>query len=173
MRERGIIMAEISTGTETKTASAPAVSSPRGRKTLAWIFIVVTAVTVMYWTTWFVIPGGRDALAVLPNDHTYITFENTFPVADGWMALCALLASIQFFRGKASAIPWTFMGSSAGMYLGAMDISYDIQNGIYTLLQQNFGSVVTEMIINIATVTISVGSMIWAWKNRGWRGAAD
>lgn len=163
-------MAEIATTVAPEATAAK--KHPRGSKALAWIFMIVAAVTTLYWVLWFGIPGGRDLLAVLPKDHTYITFENTFPVADGWMALCSFIASVQMFRDKASAIPWVFMGSSAGMYLGSMDISYDIQNGIYMLLQQNFGSVVTEMIINIATVTISLGAMIWAWKNRGWESKA-
>ncbi len=159
-------MAELST---VATEAATTRKSPYGSKTLAWVFMIVTAVTIMYWMMWFAVPGGRDMLAVLPKDHTYLTFENAFPVSDGWMALCSLMASIQLFRDKSSAIPWIFMGSSAGLYLGGMDISYDIQNGIYHLLSQNFGSVVTEMIINVASVGISLAALLWGWKNRDWQ----
>jgi hypothetical protein len=159
-------MAEIST-VATEPAVAP--KSPYGGKTLAWIFMIVAGVTTMYWMMWFAIPGGRDTLAVLPKDHTYLTFENAFPVSDGWMSLCSLVAAIQLFRAKSSAIPWVFMGGSAGLYLGGMDISYDVQNGIYQLLSQNAGSVVTEMIINVASVGISIGALWWAAKHRDWQ----
>jgi hypothetical protein len=54
------------------------------------------------------------------------------------------------------------------MYLGGMDILYDIENGIYTLWQQNAGSVSTEIGINIATVVFSVITLLWSWRHKMW-----
>lgn len=151
------------------TSAGTSAISPYGRLALAWVMAVVAAVTTLYWLTWFVIPGGRDLLAVLPHNSGYISFENAFPIADGWMALCGVFAATHLFRNKPSAIPWLFMAGSAGMYLGGMDILYDIENNIYGLLTQNPGSVATEMAINVATVVISLVTLWWANKHRSWR----
>ncbi|MBA3823784.1 MAG: hypothetical protein H0X24_07760 [Ktedonobacterales bacterium] len=151
-----------------RATTAQATPTPRGSKTLAWVMMLVTGVTMAYWMMWFMLPGGRDALAVLPKDVSYLHFENAFPVADGWLSLTALIASIQLFRAQSSALPWLFMAGSAGMYLGGMDILFDIENGIYTLWAQNPGAVSTEMLINIATVAISVVTLLWAWRQRMW-----
>ncbi len=146
--------------------AAPAITTPSGGKTLAGIMLLVAGVTTAYWVLWFLIPGGRDVLAVLPKDASYLHFENAFPVADGWLTLTALVAGIQLLRGQASAIPWLFMAGSAGVYLGGMDMLYDVENGIYGLWSQNLGAVATEMVINVATVTISIGTLLWAWRHR-------
>jgi hypothetical protein len=159
-------MAESSAALNTVVQGAAAV--PRGGKTLAWLLMLVTGITMSYWMMWFMLPGGRDLLAVLPKDASYLHFENAFPVADGWMSLTALLSAIQLFREKSSAIPWLFMAGSAGLYLGGMDVLYDIENGIYTLWQQNAGAVGTEMAINIGTVAFSGITLIWSWRNRMW-----
>ncbi len=158
---------------EMSTNGAATMTTPRdslyGRKALAWVAMLVAGVTTAYWVTWFIIPGGRDFLAVMPTNPSYISFENAFPVADGWMALCGLISAIQLFRGKSSAIPWLMMAGSAGMYLGGMDILYDLENGVYQLVTQNPGSVGTEMGINVATVAISVVTLAWAWRHRAWQ----
>lgn len=162
-------MAELSSQPVATTVATPA-SRPYGSKALAWVMLIVAAVTTMYWLMWFLIPGGKDLLAVLPSDHGYLSFENAFPAADGWMALCGVCAGVLLLRGNSRAIPWLFMAGSAGMYLGGMDILYDLENGIYPLISQNPGSVVTEMTINVATVVISVVTLVWANNHRAWQG---
>ena len=153
---------------ESSNSSSTSVVRPYGSRALAWVMALVAAVTTLYWLTWFLMPQGKDLLAVLPHNAGYISFENAFPIADGWMSLCGVFAAVQLFRNRPSAIPWLFMAGSAGMYLGGVDILYDVENNIYGLLAQNPGAVVTEMTINVATVVISLGTLWWARKHRAW-----
>jgi len=156
-------MAEM-TATEIQSGA----KAPSGATLMAVVMIVVAAVTAIYWIIWFLIPGGRDALATLPHDQAYISFENAFPAADGWMSLAALVAAIQILRGKASAIMWMFLGGGAGMYLAGMDVLFDLENGVYRSVATNPGSVGTEIAINLATIGISVWVIWWAYKHRDW-----
>ncbi|HKD75429.1 MAG TPA: hypothetical protein VKB76_08040 [Ktedonobacterales bacterium] len=142
--------------------------APPGGTLLAVVMIAVATVTVVYWIVWFLIPGGRDALATLPHDQAYIRFENAFPAADGWLSLAALVAAIQILRGQSSAIIWMFVGGGAGLYLAGMDVLYDLENGVYRAIATNPASVGTEIAINVATIGISLWVLWWASRNRDW-----
>lgn len=144
---------------------------PQGAKPLAAYMFVVSAVTTAYWVTWFLIPGGQQALAAMPGELCHATFENAFPVADGWMALCAAMAGWRLLKGRPQAIPWLFMAGSAGMYLLGMDVLYDLQNGVYGRLSDPAvtDAVATEMLINLGTLIFAAWSLIWASRNNGWR----
>jgi hypothetical protein len=153
---------------EMTTEVQSAAKAPSGATGMAVVMIAVAAVTAIYWIVWFLIPGGRDALATLPHDKAYIIFENAFPAADGWLSLAALVAAIQILRGKSSAIVWMFVGGGAGIYLAGMDVLFDLENGVYRAIATNPGSVATELAINVATIGISLWVLWWAYQHRGW-----
>lgn len=145
--------------------------TPAGAKPLAAYLCVVALVTVAYWITWFLVPGGQQALAAMPGELCHATFENAFPLADAWMTLCAAVAARHLLRGNATAIPWLFMAGSAGVYLFGMDVLYDLQNGVYARLADPAltDAVATEMLVNLGTLVFAVWSLRWAWRNSGWR----
>ena len=151
-------------------AAARQTTSPRGARVLGFIALGVALLIVAYWTIWYA--GGRDLLA---SAHTseYLTFENAFPAADVWLALCAAIAGVQLLRGRSSAIYWLFLTAGAGFYLGLMDVLFDVENGVY--LAANGGDPVAvgiEVAINILTFTLSAYVLWWAWRNRGWAARA-
>lgn len=134
------------------------------RNRILAIFLILTAaLTVVFWMVWFLVPGGRDALASMPNDPCYVTFENAFPLADGWMSLACLIAAIHLLRGSPRASAWLFMAGSAALFLAGMDILYDIQNGIYLgLFGPQGGAVVVEIAINLGILLIAGWSIVTA-----------
>jgi hypothetical protein len=141
-------------------------TAPRGARALGFAALGVALLTVSYWVIWFA--GGRDLLA---SAHTpeYFAFENAFPAADGWLALCALISGIQLLRGSSSAIYWLFLTAGCGLYLGLMDVLFDLENGIYLLPTGGDPVAVgIEIAINVLTFTLVFVSLWWAWRNRGW-----
>ena len=139
---------------------------PRGARALGFIALGVALLTILYWVIWYA--GGRDLLA---SAHTpeYFAFENAFPAADGWLALCALIAGVQLLCGFSSAIYWLFLTAGAGLYLGLMDVLFDLENGIYLVPKGGDPVAVgIEIAINILTFTLSLYVLWWAWRNRGW-----
>jgi hypothetical protein len=133
--------------------SAPAAlrsRAPRGARTLGFVALGVALLVVTYWTVWYA--GGRDLLASA-NTPEYFAFENAFPAADGWLALCALISGALLLRGSPNAIYWLFLTASCGLYLGLMDVLFDVENGVY--LVPNGGDPVAvgiEIAINILTL---------------------
>ena len=126
----------------------------RGRG-LDYLLVALLAIfvigTVYYWLSYFLI-GGVQVL----TDIWYVRFENAFPVADAWASLASLFAIYYLLRKSPLMAPF-FLGVSgaAMLYLACMDITFDVQNGLYSLVASN-SSMQTELVINIFSVVVSV-----------------
>jgi hypothetical protein len=128
------------------------------RPRMTVLLTLASTLLVTYWTLWF---SDRSLIA---SDHTaeYINFEQSFPLADMWLAGVALLAAIQLWRRRQSTIIWLAVIGGASMYLCAMDVLYDLQHGIYS--KPTGGD--TELAINLATAALSIGVLRFAWRFR-------
>ena len=114
---------------------------------------------VAYWTTWFT---NRDWIAS-EHDEAYYEFENAFPLADLWLGVACLLALLALRAGRPSALLWLLSAGSAGLYLFAMDLLYDLENGIFT----KGGGGAFEAVIVALTLVFSVTMLSWSWRHRG------
>jgi len=148
------------------TAAAEATAAPTLPPRSGFVLgalIVAVVVTIAYWVIWFFV--DRSILASA-NTESYYTFENAFPVADGWMAVSALLGALALRKRRASVLLWCLCAGSASLYLAGMDILFDLENGIYKAPTGDWGGVVVEAIINAATLFVGAYVVHWAWKNR-------
>ena len=68
---------------------------------------VAFAVLVVYWTLWF---AARSAVA---SDTTasYYDFENAFPLADAWLALCLVVGTVLLRRRHRGTLLWFLLGA--------------------------------------------------------------
>ena len=119
---------------------------------------------VAYWVIWFFV--DRSWLAS-QDTASYYVFENAFPAADAWLAASCGLGAWALYKRKAIALFWLLAGGSASIYLGLMDVLFDVENGIYAA-HGNAGAIVTEVAINVATLGIGAWSLYFGWKNRRW-----
>jgi hypothetical protein len=94
---------------------------------LHWL-LVTAALVVAYWVLWVT---DRSVVAT-DRSAGYIAFEQSFPLADGWLLAALLAAGAQLWRRKPSALLWVLVIGGAGLYLCAMDVLFDRQHGIYT-----------------------------------------
>jgi hypothetical protein len=135
------------------------------RRTVIVMLVVAIALDVAYWSIWFT---QRDWLA---SEHTqaYYDFENAFPLADLWLGVACLLALVTLRQRRPSALLWLLAAGSAGLYLGCMDLLYDVENGIFG---KGAGGAVEAAIVAITWV-FSVTVLTWAWRHRGELLSAD
>jgi hypothetical protein len=71
----------------------PAPLRPKG---LAWIIgllLFTFVATLAYWIIYF-----TSGDVQVRHDEVYLAFENAFPLADAWMAICALLGAIGLWK---------------------------------------------------------------------------
>jgi hypothetical protein len=129
------------------------------RRRGAGLMIFSSVLVVAYWTLWF---ADRSVVAA---DHgaEYTAFEQSFPMADGWLVVAAVAAAVQLWRRKLlAALVWVFVVGGAGTYLCAMDVLYDLEHGIYS----NGRGGAIELAIDLATAVWAIGSMSIGWYFR-------
>ncbi|HSL25518.1 MAG TPA: hypothetical protein VLA54_04485 [Acidimicrobiia bacterium] len=119
---------------------------------------VVAIATIGYWVEYFT--SGRVKSA---TDPAYVAFENAFPLADGYMAVCFLAAARSLRRQRASAVGWGIAAGSAFVFLGAMDTLYNLQHGKY---RERTPEMALEKAINVVSLTFGPLTMWRVWRAR-------
>lgn len=125
---------------------------------LGALLVLAAVVTAYYWWDYFT---GGDVMVL--NDRWYTAFESSFPVADGWLSLCALIAGIGFFLGRRTAPLFGLMAASAFFYLAAMDITFDVENGLYAMAAAS-DAMKFEIFINVSCLILGAWTLAVSWR---------
>jgi hypothetical protein len=99
----------------------------------------------------------------LIEQQAYYDFENAFPLADLWLGIAALLALVTLVRRRPSALLWLIATGAAGLYLGSMDLLYDLEHNIFG----KGGGGAFEAVIVVLTWVFSITLLRYAWTRRG------
>jgi hypothetical protein len=142
-------------------SSNRAAELPRGGRFILGVLLFGVGATTAYWVVWFGIDRELLASAHTPS---YYAFETAFPVADVWMTFAGLAAAVALFRRRASALLWTIAAGATSIYLGCLDVLFDLENGIYR--STDTGGVVVEIVINVLTLAMGAVVLAWAWRMR-------
>jgi hypothetical protein len=135
-------------------------------KALATLLILGAVVTVAYWLNYFIAGDVR-----VLSDYWYGAFEDSFPVADGWMALCMFVAGIGLWRGSRYGALFGLMAGSALIYLAGMDITFNIEHGLYAMLPRS-GAMITEAWINASSLGLGVATLAMCWSRAAARSSS-
>jgi hypothetical protein len=128
------------------------------RRTIENLLLGAIVLDLVYWTLWF---ADRSAIASLTTD-AYYQFENAFPLADAWLGGLCVLAWVALRRRHPTALLWLLAAGGAGLYLGSMDLLYDLEHSIFT----RGGGGAFELLIVVLTWTFSITALTWAWRHR-------
>jgi hypothetical protein len=129
-----------------------------GDRILGIALIVGAAVTAFYWWSYFT---GGDVMVL--HDRWYTAFESSFPVADGWMALCMAAAGAGLMWGRGFGPRFGLMAGAAILYLAAMDITFDVENGMYAMAGAN-DAMKFEVFINVTCVLLGLWTLAVSWR---------
>ncbi len=136
--------------------------TPRFYRLMIAALAAAAVLIAAYWITWFFV--DRAWLATL-DTRAYDTFENAFPAADAWLAVACASAAWSLNARRPSAMFWLIAAGSAGVYLAAMDVLFDLQNGVYAL---GSAAAFTELAINVASLGLGGWAMWFGWHHRKW-----
>jgi hypothetical protein len=125
---------------------------------MATLLVAAALLIVAYWAAWLLHRSLVASETTLP----YMQFEDAFPLADGWLALCLVAAAYCLVTARRAALFWPLAGGGAGVYLFCMDVLYDLQHGVWG----KGGNGVVELCINLLTLGLSLFVLRWAWVRR-------
>jgi hypothetical protein len=135
-----------------------------GRIAIIVAMIFAALLIIAYWSVWF---GGGRALLASATTASYYAFENAFPAADGWLALLLLLGALGLALNRPWGVLAGLMAGGAGIYLGCMDVLYDMENGIYLVPPGGDATaVIIEASINALTFTLGIIAITYFWRQR-------
>ena len=140
------------------TATAGTPVPVRSRRAMAGLLLAAALLIAAYWLAWLV----HRSLVASESGTAYTQFEDAFPLADGWLALCLVAASYCLVTARRAAVFWLLAGGGAGLYLFAMDVFYDLQHGIWG----KGANGVVELVINLVTLALSLFVLRWTWVRR-------
>jgi hypothetical protein len=127
--------------------------------------LIVAAFVAMfaYWIIWFFV--NREWLASLDTPSYYV-FQNAFPAADGWLTLACGMGGWSLWKRRPTALFWLLAGGSAAVYLGLMDVLFDLENGVYLAPRGDWGAVGTEIAINVYSLGVGAWALWFGWAHR-------
>jgi hypothetical protein len=140
------------------TATAGTPVAARSRRAMAGLLLAAALLIAAYWLAWL----AHRSLVASETGAAYTQFEDSFPLADGWLALCLVAASYCLVTARRAALFWLLAGGGAGIYLFAMDVLYDLQHGVWG----KGANGVIELVINLVTLALSLFVLRWAWVRR-------
>jgi len=132
----------------------------RGRRAVLATLLLATVLIVVYWLVWFLVDRSILAMETRP---AYIEHEQSFVLADAWLALCTAAAALALARRGRLALFWLLAGGGAGIYLGCMDSLYDISRNDWFGAG---GAGYIELGIVVITFTFAIAILAWTWRNR-------
>ena len=133
-------------------------SRPPGLKAVIALLLAVAGVTAAYWAVFF-----TSGAVQVRGDDAYLAFERAFPLADGWLAVCALAAANDLWRSRASGVLFGLLSGSSLVYLGCLDVLFNLNAGNYAIVS---GAMRTEVVINAGSLAVGALLIVFLWRHR-------
>ncbi len=97
-------------------------------RAIALLEIITAAGLALFWIAFFTV-----GLAPENAPPCYMAYERSFPLPDGILACVMAWAGVSLIRRRGPARALTHASAGALIFLGVLDFSFNIQNGIYAL----------------------------------------
>jgi hypothetical protein len=94
---------------------------------IASLQIVTAAGLILFWIAFFTVGMAPDKPPAC-----YFAYEHAFPLPDGLLAVLLMITGILLMKNSPVAGKLSLAAAGALMFLGLLDFSFNIQNGIYT-----------------------------------------
>jgi hypothetical protein len=123
------------------------------------VLLIGTAIGVIYYWVDFYIRGGVQVL----KEEWYIRFQKAFLAADLWTSASAVTGAIGLLTEQTYGLVFTFLAASSLIFLGLMDITFNIQNNLYRLVATS-GEMKFELFINFWTLGLGIALIVCLWS---------
>ena len=100
----------------------------KGMKTIAVLELLTGIGLILFWIGFFTI-----GLAPENPPPCYFAYEHSFPLPDIILSIAMLASGILLLKNKAPGRTLSLVCSGGLLFLGILDFSFNIQNGIYKI----------------------------------------
>ena len=100
----------------------------KGLKTIAVLELLTGIGLILFWIGFFTI-----GLAPENPPQCYFAYEHSFPLPDILLSIAILASGILLLKNKESGKTLSLVCAGGLMFLGILDFSFNIQNGIYLI----------------------------------------
>jgi len=98
----------------------------KGHLLIAWFSIITGIGIILFWIGFFTV-----GLAPETPPEGYFVFEHSFPPPDCILAVTLIIAGALLIKKRHTGILLSLVASGGLMFLGILDASFNIQNGMY------------------------------------------
>ena len=124
------------------------------------VLLIITAIVVSYYWVDFYIRGGVQVI----KEEWYIRFQKAFPLADLWMAACALVGAIGLLTEQTYGALFALLAASSLVFLALMDITFNIQNNLYHLVATS-SQMKAKLVGNLWFLVLGVVLIVYLWPS--------
>jgi len=135
-----------------------AAAIPGAVKVVAYLLDATGLLTVVYWILYF-----ATGMVQAESSEIYIAFENSFPAADGWMALACFISAAGLLLRRHWGVLFGIAAGSAMIFLGLMDVLFNIEQGMYAVITAEMA---VEILINVWTLGFGAFVLWFLWSRR-------
>ena len=109
----------------------PMTNQPKGFRILAFFLILFAVGMIAFWVTFF----QTEMLTIAETD-AYDAHERSFPLADGYLALCAIICGVGLILMRNWALLFGLLAGSGLIFLGLMDLLWTYNQGFFNNMDQ-------------------------------------
>jgi hypothetical protein len=136
---------------------------PTGMTVTAVLLLLTAVGTLLFWITFFADLEGQRSGTLASRSAAWFAWEISFPLADLWMAVTAILAAVGLWHIRPGGLLFALVSGGAMVFLGLMDVLFFLQNGLYLPMT---GEVAIELFIHAWTTGFGVFTIVWVWNQR-------
>ncbi|MBN1202797.1 MAG: hypothetical protein JXJ20_13175 [Anaerolineae bacterium] len=130
---------------------------------IAALLLLTAAGALAFWGVFAAdLDAQRGGYLASECDCWYV-WERSFPLADAWMSVTAVLAAVGVWSLRPAGLLWGLICGGALVFLGLMDMLFFVQNGLYVPLN---GEVALELAIHAGSILVGLLSIAVIWRHR-------
>jgi len=119
-----------------------------GLTTIAILELLTGIGLILFWILFFTV-----GLAPKNPPRGYLEYEHSFPLPDGLLAILMLVSGTLLLLNNPLGINLSLVAAGALVFLGVLDFSFNIQNGLYKTSKMDL---VLNAFINIWCVGLGI-----------------
>ena len=136
------------------------VRRPKGVIVVAALLLFAAVMIPIFWISFFSGSGH------ITEEKCYLTFEYAFPAADAWMAAACLPGCVGLLARRQWGVLFALLGGSAGIFLGLMDLWFDLGYGTFSRFSLTSVDVAAELAIVVLLLSLGPFVIWYVWTRR-------